>query len=179
MCVFENSKMALYDDGLVSVVQHSPTKLTQAEAGFVKPPLYVSKSIEPDRFCCGNCVRYIKKTRQCHAVEGDVGDIESLDCCNIFLSLETLKGNPQDGERALLSDQQKDVKLYVSSGALSSQDVSAVLNGVARIQVNQEVVIHKLKTVELEEQPRYSEDDRKVVKHKKRKSKKKSSCIII
>jgi hypothetical protein len=125
------------------IVQSEQRKLTPEEAGFIKPDEYVSKTIEKDRFCCKNCVRYIPNERACWIVDGQ--DIEDLDCCNQFLSKRIYKEQPSKQQPLLSQDNEKD-EVYIESGALSSEDASAIVNGTYRIVVDDERVVNQIYT---------------------------------
>jgi hypothetical protein len=129
-------------DGIVSIVQsEAKQKLTPDQAGFIRPRQYLSKKIEKDRFCCGNCVRYIKKTSLCHIV--DIEDIDPRDCCNDFLDAQSFE-EQANKQMALLPDQQSEDGIYIESGAASSQEKNGIVNGIAYAKIDESRIASKV-----------------------------------
>jgi hypothetical protein len=158
-------------DHSLSVVKAPKRKATKEEAGFITPVEYISKKIEKDRFCCGNCIRYIHDSKACYIVEGK--DIEDLDCCNQFLDERMLK-NKSEKQHAF-NNQEDSVKIYIPTGALSSKEIVGVVNGISWIKVDDHQVSYNMRRLSFD-------DDIQESRKSKRKTKKitdNSSCIIL
>lgn len=160
-------------DNVVSVVKDVPKKISGSKAGFIRPSSYVTKKIEADRFCCGNCVRYDKKKKICFSV--DMEDIQPLDCCNIFLDEETYENeSKQNKQMSLLPNEERRTKYYIEAGFASSEELTGIVNGTSYAIINNSALLMKMSQSSKMEDMEY-----KPKKGKKSKSKGTNKCIIL